>query len=331
MPTHHRTTAKPIHVEDRRLTLGASIGIARSTPQDEILIELLRRADIAMYLQARGQMRCPWFSKNFDRNREQLKEMDDELRLALVNGDYVHYQPLVDSTSREVVAVEYLLRWERADGKCIGPNVFIPVAEESGLINAIGMWVLREAFCGAELGRHRLVGEYRPPSCATRIPDPARYSRGNRLRSRTARTRDHRDMPRARPVVAERSLSVVRSFGVKVSLDDFGTGYAAIGFLRQFRFEKLKLDRSLVVQASEDDGSRAMMLSSITVARAMKMGVTAEGVETEEQAAMVRAAGCDQIQGWLYFKAMPAAEIAQHLGKPVARQPKNSNQKDKVA
>ena len=74
-----------------------------------------------------------------------------------------------------------------------------------------------------------------------------------------------------------------------------------------------------------------MMLSSITVARAMKMGVTAEGVETEEQAAMVRAAGCDQIQGWLYFKAMPAAEIAQHLGKPVARQPKNSNQKDKVA
>ena len=133
------------------------------------------------------------------------------------------------------------------------------------------------------------------------------------------------------PVVAERSLSVVRSFGVKVSLDDFGTGYASIGFLRQFRFEKLKLDRSLVVQASEDDGSRAMMLSSITVARAMKMGVTAEGVETEEQAAMVRAAGCDQIQGWLYFKAMPAAEIAQHLGKPVARQPKKLNQKDKVA
>ncbi|RYD48104.1 MAG: EAL domain-containing protein, partial [Sphingomonadales bacterium] len=108
-------------------------------------------------------------------------------------------------------------------------------------------------------------------------------------------------------------LEVIRGFGVNVVLDDFGTGYASFGFLRQFRFEKLKLDRSLVVQAGEDDGSRAMMLSSITVAHAMKMEVTAEGVETEEQAEMVRAAGCDQIQGWLYFKAMPASEISQHL------------------
>ena len=133
------------------------------------------------------------------------------------------------------------------------------------------------------------------------------------------------------PVVAERSLAVIRSFGVKISLDDFGTGYASIGFLRQFRFEKLKLDRSLVVQASEDDGSRAMMLSSITVARAMKMAVTAEGVETEEQAAMVRAAGCDQIQGWLYFKAMPPEEIGQHRGKPIALARKSKNKETKVA
>ena len=92
-------------------------------------------------------------------------------------------------------------------------------------------------------------------------------------------------------------------------------GYASIGFLRQFRFERLKLDRSLVRQAGEDDGSRAMMVSSITVARAMAMSVTAEGVETAQQADMVRDAGCDQIQGWLYFKAMPAADIAQHLGR----------------
>jgi EAL domain-containing protein (putative c-di-GMP-specific phosphodiesterase class I) len=111
------------------------------------------------------------------------------------------------------------------------------------------------------------------------------------------------------PVVAERTLDVIRGFGVRISLDDFGTGYASIGFLRQFRFEKLKLDRSLVVQAGEDDGSRAMMLSSIAVARALGMGVTAEGVETEPQADLVRAAGCDQIQGWLYYRAMPAREI----------------------
>ena len=329
--------AKPIHVEDRRLTIGASIGLARRAPQDDVTSsELLRRADIAMYASKRGgKMRCTWFSKNFDRNREQLKEMDDELRLALANGDFrVHYQPLVDSASREVVAVECLLRWERADGKCIGPNVFIPVAEESGLINAIGMWVLREAcrdalnWDGIALSVNISAAQLRNPEFPIQLGQILEETGFDPERLELEITETCLVLD---PVVAERSLSVVRSFGVKVSLDDFGTGYASIGFLRQFRFEKLKLDRSLVVQASEDDGSRAMMLSSITVARAMKMGVTAEGVETEEQAAMVRAAGCDQIQGWLYFKAMPAAEIAQHLGKPVARQPKNSNQKDKVA
>jgi EAL domain-containing protein (putative c-di-GMP-specific phosphodiesterase class I) len=106
---------------------------------------------------------------------------------------------------------------------------------------------------------------------------------------------------------------MIRQFGVGVVLDDFGTGYASIGFLRNFRFEKLKLDRTLIVDAALDDGSRAMMVSSIAVARAMDMDVTAEGVETEAQAALVRTAGCDQIQGWLYFKAMSAEDIGEHL------------------
>jgi EAL domain-containing protein (putative c-di-GMP-specific phosphodiesterase class I) len=113
------------------------------------------------------------------------------------------------------------------------------------------------------------------------------------------------------PVVAERALDVIRAFGVRIVLDDFGTGYASIGFLRRFRFEKLKLDRSLVLLAGEDDGSRAMMLSSIAMARALNMSVTAEGVETSEQAEMVRLAGCDQIQGWLYYKAVSAAEVTR--------------------
>ena len=315
--------AKPIHVEDRRLTLGASIGLSRRMPNATIgSSELLRQADIAMYASKRGgKMRCTWFNAAFDRSREQLKEMDDELRNALANKNFrLHYQPLVDSNTRMVVAVECLIRWERPDGKQVGPNIFIPVAEESGLINSIGLWVLRQACCDARdwddiaLSVNISAAQLRNPEFPIQLGlileetgfDP------QRLELEITETCLVLD-----PVIAERSLAVIRGFGVKISLDDFGTGYASIGFLRQFRFEKLKLDRSLVVQAGEDDGSRAMMLSSITVARAMKMGVTAEGVETEEQADMVRAAGCDQIQGWLYFKAMPAEEIAQHLGKPV--------------
>ncbi|MBX7483606.1 putative bifunctional diguanylate cyclase/phosphodiesterase [Qipengyuania qiaonensis] len=316
--------SKPIHVEDRRLTLGASIGLARRVPQDDVTSsELLRRADVAMYASKRGgKMRCTWFNPAFDQSREQLREMDDELRSALANNEFrLNYQPLVDSRTRMVVSVECLMRWDRPDGKRVGPNIFIPVAEESGLINPIGLWVLRKACCDAldwsdiALSVNISAAQLRNPEFPVQLGHILEETGfpPERLELEITETCLVLD-----PVVAERSLAVIRGFGVRVALDDFGTGYASFGFLRQFRFEKLKIDRSLVVQASQDDGSRAMMLSSITVARAMKMGVTAEGVETEEQADMVRAAGCDQIQGWLYFKAMPAEEIAQHLGKPIS-------------
>ncbi len=313
---------RPVKVDDRRLTLGASIGLARRAMGEEIgSSELLRRSDVAMYSSKRGgKSRCTWYSLEFDRSREAIRDLDDELRQALANDEFqLHYQPLVDCTTRQVVAVESLIRWERPDGKRIGPNVFIPVAEESGLINPLGLWVLRRACTDArawatiKLSVNISAAQLRNPEFPIQLGHILEETgfEPERLELEVTETCLVLD-----PVVAERSLSVIRGFGVNVVLDDFGTGYASFGFLRQFRFEKLKLDRSLVVQAGEDDGSRAMMLSSITVARAMKMDVTAEGVETEEQAEMVRAAGCDQIQGWLYFKALPAGEIAQHLGRP---------------
>lgn len=315
--------AKTIKIDNRRLTLGASIGLGRNAPGQELSSsELIRRADVAMYASKRGgKMRCTWFNEAFDRSREQIKQLDDELRQALALGQFaMHYQPLVDSTTRKIVSVESLMRWERPDGKIVGPNTFIPVAEESGLINPIGLWVLRQACCdaleweGVTLSVNISAAQLRNPEFPIQlghILEETGFDPG-RLELEITETCLVLD-----PIVAERSLNLIRGFGVSVALDDFGTGYASIGFLRQFRFQKLKLDRSLVMQAAEDESSRAMMLSSITMAQAMKMSVTAEGVETLEQADMVRAAGCDQIQGWLYFKAMPADEVKQHLGKAI--------------
>lgn len=279
---------------------------------------MLRRADVAMSMSKRaGKMRCTWFNESFDQRREAVRELEDEMRAGLSDGEFeLAYQPLVDAEpgadGGKIVAVEALLRWNRRDGRKIGPQVFIPVAEESGIINPIGLWVLREAMCNARrwkgitLSVNISAAQLRNPEFPIKLGEileetgfPAEY-----LELEVTETCLVLD-----PIVAERSLDVIRKFGVKISLDDFGTGYASIGFLRQFRFEKLKLDRSLVVQAGEDDGSRAMMLSSIAVARALKMGVTAEGVETKEQADMVRLAGADQIQGWLFYKALPAEEI----------------------
>ena len=311
----------PIPVEERRIPVGASIGIARGGESDNLsLSELLRRADVAMDASKRaGKGRCTWFNPAFDKSREAVRVMDDELRDALARSEFaLNYQPLVDAQSKEVVAVEALIRWNRPDGKAVGPNIFIPVAEETGLINAIGIWVVRKA-CEDALKWDNIKLSINISAAQLRNPEfPVQLGHiledigfpPSRLELEVTETCLVLD-----PVVAERTLEVIRGFGVNVALDDFGTGYASIGFLRQFRFEKLKLDRSLVTRAESDAGSRAMMLSSITVARAMNMGITAEGVETQEQADMVRAAGCDQIQGWLYFKAMPAEDITRLLSK----------------
>ncbi|MCP5396373.1 MAG: bifunctional diguanylate cyclase/phosphodiesterase [Sphingomonadaceae bacterium] len=311
----------PILIEERRIAIGASIGLSASNGSDGLTSsELLRRSDVAMYAaKSSGKGRCIWYKDEFDHNREAMRALDEELRQALANGEFtLNYQPLVDSHSGKVMAVESLIRWNRPQGDPIGPHIFIPVAEESGLINPMGLWVLRKAcsdalaWDGIKLSVNISAAQLRDPELPVQLAQILEETGfpADRLELEITETCLVLD-----PAVAERSLDMLRGFGVNISLDDFGTGYASIGFLRQFRFEKLKLDRSLVVNAGDDDGSRAMMLSSITVARALKMDVTAEGVETEQQAELVRAAGCDLIQGWLYYKAMPAEDITALLQK----------------
>jgi diguanylate cyclase (GGDEF)-like protein len=310
---------RPFQIEDRAIVVGASIGLARKSSGNETSSsELLRQTDVAMYASKRaGKMRCTWFSEEFDRNRDAIRELDDALRDGVANEEFrVHYQPLVDAHSGRIVAVEALLRWERRDGIEIGPGVFVPIAEESGLINVIGLWVLRQACAEAlpwddlKLSVNVSAAQLRNPEFPIELGQVLEESGFPPGRLELEITETHLVVD---SVVAGRSLEVIRDFGVAIVLDDFGTGYASIGFLRQFRFEKLKIDRSLVVEAALDVGSRAMMLASVAVARSLDMDVTAEGVETEAQADLVRSAGCDQIQGWLYYKAMTADDITGHL------------------
>ena len=310
---------RPIALEERQLSIGASIGLSRSSRDSRASSsDLLRQSDVAMYAsKTGGRMRCTWFSQDFDRKRERSQRIEAALREAIANQEFtLNYQPLVDATSGAIVSVEALLRWQRPDGGPANPAMFIPIAEETGLINPIGRWVLRQA-CTDALGWHGIKLSVNVSPAQLRNPDfPVQLGHileetgfpPERLELEITETYLVGD-----PAVAGRALDLIRGFGVGVALDDFGTGYASIGFLRKFRFEKLKIDRSLIVEAADDAGSRAMMVSSIAVARAMNMFVTAEGVETRAQAALARTAGCDTIQGWLYYKAIPAAEITRHL------------------
>ncbi len=305
----------PIQIDDRQIKLAASFGLARGTPDNPLCSsELLRRADVATNVsKQQGKGRRTWFREEFDQQRAKTKQIEADLRDALDRGEFdLAYQPLVDANSSAIVAVEALLRWRRPDGLSIGPDLFIPIAEESGLIGPIGLWVLRRAcedalpWGGVKLSVNVSAAQLRNPEFPIQLGHILEETGfpAARLELEITETYLVGD-----PAVAGRSLEMIRSFGVDVVLDDFGTGYASIGFLRKFRFEKLKLDRSLVVESATDMGSRAMLVSSIAVARAMDMDVTAEGIETEDQAAMVRAAGCDQMQGWLYYRAIPAGEI----------------------
>ncbi len=306
---------RPIQVEDRQITLGASIGLSRKGKDNNLSSsELLRRSDVAMYVSKEaGKGRTTWFKEQFDQSREEYQQLESDMRNALKKDEFrVHYQPLVDAQTARIVAVEALIRWEREDGLRVGPDVFIPIAEESGLIDPIGLWVLRRAcedaldWGGIKLSVNVSAAQLRNPDFPIQLGHILEETGfpSSRLELEITETYLVGD-----PLVAGRSLEMIRNFGVAVVLDDFGTGYASIGFLRKFRFEKLKLDRSMIVDSATDDGSRAMLVSSIAVARAMHMDVTAEGVETEAQAAMVRAAGCDQMQGWLYYRPVAACYI----------------------
>ena len=325
--------AQPIVIDERKVTIGASIGLSRSSRRDELTSsELLRRSDMAMYVSKDGgKNRCTWFSGDFDKNRDVTQQVEDDLREAVRLQEFrLAYQPLVDAQSGDIVAVEALLRWQRADGTMVSPGVFIPIAEKCGLIYPIGLWVLRLA-CREALGWDGITLSINVSPAQLRNPEfPIELGHileetgfpASRLELEVTETYLVTD-----PLVANRNLDVIRKFGVGIALDDFGTGYASIGFLRNFRFEKLKIDRSMVVDAATSSGSLAMMNSSIAVARAMDMSVTAEGVETKAQADLVRSAGCDQIQGWYYYKAITAVEIRGHLDELRQR---NVNQERRI-
>jgi len=306
-------------IDDRKLTVGASVGLSRSSGRDGLSSsELLRRSDMAMYASKEGgKNRCTWFSEDFDRNRDISQQVVEDLREAVKHEQFhLAYQPLVDARTCEIVAVEALLRWPQPDGTMVSPAVFIPIAEKCGLIYPIGLWVLRTAcreaidWDGIKLSINVSPAQLRNPEFPIELGHILEETGfpPSRLELEVTETYLVTD-----PVVANRNLDVIRKFGVGIALDDFGTGYASIGFLRNFRFEKLKLDRTMVVDAGIDSGSLAMFTSSIAVARAMDMEVTAEGVETQAQADLVRTAGCDHIQGWFYYKAITAPEIRMHL------------------
>lgn len=309
------------HIGERSISIGASIGLSSSTLGANRVSELMRQADIAMYAAKRsGKMRRLWFTPEMDRNQAVARSIEARLKGALDADEFeVHYQPIIDARSGEVACVEGLLRWDQPGLADIGPDRFIPVAEETGLIDRLGQFVLNRG-CRDAAGWAPARLSVNVSSAQLRNPEFPKQLK--QLLDRTGFPSERLELEVTEtyvvvdPVMAGKVLSGIRELGVRLALDDFGTGYASIGFLRQFSFDTLKIDKTLIADAIHDPGARAMLHASIAVARALNMATVAEGIENEAQAHFMRSAGCDYLQGWLYSRAVDAATIGAYLATP---------------
>jgi diguanylate cyclase (GGDEF)-like protein len=304
----------PYLIKDREIIIATSIGIALM--DDRCMPDaLLKNADLALY-EAKGSGRgrvCVFRPEMHDR-LEQKRAFEEDLRKALVNGEMeVFYQPQASAATRMIEGYEALLRWKHPVRGSVPPCEFIPVAEEIGMINLLGEWVLKTA-CIEAAGwpSHLKVAvnlspiQFRKKSLLQTIVGALAYSGLDPRRLEVEITESV--LLDANEKTAD-TLDGLRQLGITVAMDDFGTGYSSLGNLRRFAFDKIKIDRSFVQDVTTRPDAMSIVNLVIGVAKGLGMAITAEGIETEEQFECLKRLGCEQIQGYLIGRPMPASQL----------------------
>jgi diguanylate cyclase len=321
-----REIAEPYALDERVLHLSASIGVAMYPNDGDDAETLLGNADAAMYYAKKeGRANYQFFSNEmnvFDRERA---EMEAGLRAALLHGQFeLHYQPKVEVRSGAIRSVEALVRWRHPEKGLISPAQFIPLAEETGLILPIGKWILREA-CRQCRAWHA-DGETTPLRVAVNISamqfrDPELGRSVARILEETGLEPQFLELELTESTVmahaekAEQSLRALSELGVQISIDDFGTGYSSLAYLKRFPLNTLKVDRAFVNDLGRSNDDLAIVRAIISLAHSLRLKVIAEGVESDEQLDVLRDLHCDEYQGYLCSKPLPAAELASILAE----------------
>ncbi|QDP23238.1 EAL domain-containing protein [Bradyrhizobium cosmicum] len=316
---------QPYHCLGHQLSTDASIGIALAPQDGTELDQLIKNADLAMYgAKGSGRRTHRFFEPAMDASAKARLTMEQDLRQALVNGGFeIHYQPLVDLRTNEVSGCEALLRWRHPERDWVSPAEFIPIAEDTGLINELGDWVLRMACNEAATwpAHVRIAVNVSPvqlkcDTLALRIAGALAASGldPRRLELEITEAVLIRDDEAALSI-----LHQLRSIGVRIALDDFGTGYSSLSYLKRFPFDKIKIDRCFVADIADESGAPVIVQAVVNIAAASNMTTVAEGVETEAQREMLRSLGCTEMQGYLFSKPKPAAEVRKLFSPGDAR------------
>ncbi len=317
---------EPVMLEGHHVSVSPSIGISVFPRDGATADALIKNADAAMYLaKARGRSNYQFFNASLSEAAFRTLELETRLRQAIRESEFtIHYQPQMRISSGEVVGIEALIRWPQQNGGWIHPSEFIPVAEQRGLIRTIGGWVLREA-CRQNVAWQRQG--LAPIPVAVNL-STVQFRQRNFLAEVEQVLKDTGLDPRylafelTESMLMDdvndlaRTLEHLKALGVKLAIDDFGTGHSSLMHLKRFPIDKLKIDRTFVRDTPGDADDVAITAAIIDLARNMGITSIAEGVDDKAQFDFLKSRGCDEVQGYLFARAMPPAEVALWLARP---------------
>ncbi|MBK5959637.1 hypothetical protein CCR97_15695 [Rhodoplanes elegans] len=315
-----RRLAAPFHIRDQTINVTASVGLALAPRDGESAHELIRRADLAARAAKKaGRGRILAFHHGLEDEINERRFIEQELRLALAeDGLTVAYQPIVAGDGLRMVGAEALVRWKHVVRGNIPPGVFVPVAEQAGLMIELGEFVLRRALADARDWPELFIAINLSPiqvrdrglvrTVASALADPGIDPSRVVLEITEGVLIDN-------PEDAKQRLKELRALGVKIALDDFGSGYSSLSYLRRLPIDKLKIDKEFVAPLGRSANGGVILQAIVALGRALGLSVLAEGVETEEQRLLLRLAGCDEMQGYLFARPMPAAAFREMMGR----------------
>ncbi|GGE27227.1 bifunctional diguanylate cyclase/phosphodiesterase [Agaricicola taiwanensis] len=311
--------SEPFVIDEQEITTSASLGIT-THPSDGSDVDLLmKNADVAMYqAKAAGRNAYRLYAPDMNVQARDRMVLESDMRRGLQRDEFVlHYQPQIDVASGQIIGAEALLRWQHPGSGMISPTTFLPLAEENGLIVPINEWVLREA-CGraAEFTRSGL-----PPLRVAVNLSPVQFRKQDVCQLVIDILNDTKLNPRQLELeltesilmqnteAVARDLLKLKDLGVSFSIDDFGTGYSSLSYIRNFPVDRLKIDQCFIRNLENNPSDAAIVRAIISLGHSLKLCITAEGVETAEQAAILRAEGCDEFQGYYFGRPMPLEDL----------------------